>query len=164
MPPVVAVGVWLWFAISCVVWTRRVLRRFTTPRTRPATTAPTPAAPVVRDLPVPSRRGVADVLAGIELPCGLTPLTGPGADHGGGVVRFVTAAHETHEVAAAVGAELERLGLRFAPEGDGLGLATGERGTVRVDVRRVAEALKGRPDPEFPTAAPGSVVVAFALA
>jgi hypothetical protein len=119
-----------------------------------ATIARTAAAPVT----------VAQVIAGIEMPCGLVPLTL--SDHDLRYDRGQRAQFFTTDIPAAIvgsklADELERIGLTVSSIGDAVAVA--QRGRLAVEMRIVAvgAAVDGVASTEYRSAPPNSVVVEF---
>jgi hypothetical protein len=108
-------------------------------------------------------RSVAEVLAGIQMPCDLAPLTGFGEFDDTSHVVFATEGHPAHRVGVSVGDELERIGCLLEPVDTTTLWA--QRGSDSLEVRihpDAAEAMDGE-ERRFPTASQGAVVVEFRL-
>jgi hypothetical protein len=119
-----------------------------------ATMARAAAAPVT----------VAQVIAGIEMPCGLVPLTL--SDHDmrydrGQRAHFVTTLVPADAVMANLGEELERIGLTVTPIGDTAAIAKRGRLAVELRVSTVGALVDGVASVEFRSAPANSVVVDF---
>ena len=145
----------------------------TEPSAPPATPAPAPAT--VAPAPGPARVAtmartatspvtVAQVIAGIEMPCGLVPLTL--SDHDmrydrGQRAQFFTTDVPAAVVGTALADELERIGLTVSPIGDTAAVA--QRGRLAVEMRivTVGELIDGVASTEYRSAPPNSVVVEF---
>jgi hypothetical protein len=78
------------------------------------------------------RPAVADLVAGIALPCDLVPLVDDDIDPHRAV--FAATGHSTTEVGAALSGELERLGFTVSPAGAGEVVAEREGAALRVQV------------------------------
>lgn len=119
-----------------------------------ATIARAAAAPVT----------VAQVIAGIEMPCALVPLTL--SDHDmrydrGQRAHFVTTQVPALAVVTSLTEELERVGLVVAPIGETAALAKRGRLAVEFRVSTVGALIDGVASIEFRSAPPNSVVVEF---
>jgi hypothetical protein len=100
---------------------------------------------------VPSGAGVAELVKGIEWPCGLLPVVvGELLDPHRAV--FATVGHAPDVVGAALGDELERLGFAVRSVGPAEVLATGSAGELQV-------RLHGDGHEAFPAAPRHSVAV-----
>ena len=147
-----------------------VARRATTAEPTPATAAAVAAAPE----PAPSKVAtmarsatpvtVAQVIAGIDMPCGLVPLTL--SDHDMRYDRGQRAQFFTTDIPAAVvgtslADELERIGLTVSSLNDSVAVA--QRGRLAVEMRivTVGAAIDGVASTEYRSAPPNSVVVEF---
>lgn len=129
--------------------------------TRVAATA-SPVATIARAAATPVT--VAQVIAGIEMPCDLVPLTL--SDHDmrydrGQRAHFVTTQVPAAIVVASLVDELERVGLTVTPIGDTAALAKRGRLAVEFRVFTVGALIDGVASMEFRSAPPNSVVVEF---
>lgn len=125
-----------------------------------------PSAPPAPTPPGPSGTAGADggtlaeLLAGIRMPCDLVPLPDAAARPGSREsVAFATTDHRAEEVGAALAAELERLGFRVHPLGGDELLATRGDGELKAAVHRRAGQVAVAGQPAFPTARPEAVAV-----
>jgi hypothetical protein len=106
----------------------------------------------------PPRAPVAELVAGIALPCDLVPLvTGDELDPHRAV--FATTAHDATEVGAALADELERLGFSLRTVGDTEAVATRAGAELRVRIHDPGPHADRDGRPLFPTAPRGGVVV-----
>lgn len=138
-----------------------------TPATAAAVTtaaepAPSKVATIARAAATPVT--VAQVIAGIEMPCGLVPLTL--SDHDmrydrGQRAQFFTVDIPAAVVGTALADELERIGLTVSSLGDTVAVA--QRGRLAVEMRivTVGAAIDGVASTEYRSAPPNSVVVEF---
>jgi hypothetical protein len=109
-----------------------------------------------------SRKPVAELLAGIQLPCDLTPLVGTERPIGAReAVAFVTRSHPSAEVGQAIGAELRRLGFELVPRHATEVVATRDDDAVLVTVYGNAAEIKRGDRMAFPGAGDDGVVVEF---
>jgi hypothetical protein len=141
-------------------------------RTPSATTPPAPPAPAVGatgalgtifDAAPPTgstRRPIAELVSGIDLPCDLTPLVGAERRSGArDTVAFVTRTSDAPTVGRAIGEELRRLGYDLTPRTETE--VTARRGddwlgaAVHADGSKVERGDR----PAFPGAGRGGVVV-----
>jgi hypothetical protein len=109
---------------------------------RPATA---PAAPL------------AELLRGVELPCGLVPSTGadhPDPDH---YLALVTTAAAPDDVGAAMGDELERLGYQLLSLSDAEVVARRGEDLLSLRLHPAADIAQVGGRPVFPAAGPGAV-------
>jgi hypothetical protein len=119
-----------------------------------ATIAQAAAAPVT----------VAQVIAGIEMPCGLVPLTL--SDHDmrydrGQRAHFFTTQAPAEVVTACLAEELDRIGLTVTPMSDKAAVAKRGRLAVEFRISTVGALVDGVASVEFRSAPPNSVVVEF---
>jgi hypothetical protein len=168
---------WLAVAFSLSVYGYRLWRRINRgPRTaasdtsseppvpppaRPAAPVPPPVVtpPAAKVPPRGERTPVAEMVTGIQMPCDLAPLLADGGLPDPFAVTFSTTTTGAEQVAAALDAELARLGFDVARFSD-TKLIAGKDGreltvTVVPDAAEVADGKRRR----YPTALPGSVVV-----
>jgi hypothetical protein len=131
---------------------------------RPAATAPAPASvtTIARTLATPLT--VAQVIAGIEMPCGLVPLTL--SDHDmrydrGQRAHFFTTQSPAAVVGTTLSEELERIGLTVTTIGDNAALAQRGRLAVEVRIHTVGALIDGVASVIFRSAPPDCVVVEF---
>jgi hypothetical protein len=104
------------------------------------------------------------VIAGIEMPCGLVPLTL--SDHDlrydrGQRAHFVTTQVPATVVVTSLTEELERVGLTVTSLGDTTALAKRGRLAVEFRINTVGALVDGVASIEFRSAPPNSVVVEF---
>jgi hypothetical protein len=121
---------------------------------RVATMARTAASPVT----------VAQVIAGIEMPCGLVPLTL--SDHDlrydtGQRAQFFTTAVPAAVVGTQLAEELERIGLTVTTHGERAAIAQRGRLAVEYRVITIGALIDGVASVEYRSAPPDSVVVEF---
>ncbi len=138
-----------------------------TPATAPtpspaAAPAPSSVATIARAAATPVT--VAQVIAGIEMPCGLVPLTL--SDHDmrydrGQRVYFVTTQAPAAIVVSSLAEELERVGLNVSPIGETAALAQRGRLAVEFRINSIGALVDGVASTEFRSAPPNSVVVEF---
>jgi len=133
------------------------------------TAAPTAASPTSSNVATIARAAatpvtVAQVLAGIEMPCGLVPLTL--SDHDvrydrGQRAHFFTTLAPAEVVRTKLTEELERIGLAVSPLSDAAAVA--KRGQLAVEMRisTVGALIDGVASAAFRSAPPNSVVVEF---
>ena len=124
--------------------------------------APSSVATIARAAATPVT--VAQVIAGIEMPCALVPLTL--SDHDmrydrGQRAHFVTTQVPALAVVASLTEELERVGLIVTPIGETAALAKRGRLAVEFRVSTVGALVDGVASIEFRSAPPNSVVVEF---
>lgn len=125
-----------------------------------AVAAPSSVTTIARAAAAPVT--VAQVIAGIEMPCGLVPLTL--SDHDmrydrGQRAHFVTTMVPALVVMTNLTEELERVGLTVTPIGDTAAIA--KRGRLAVELRlyTIGALVDGVASTEFRSAPPNSVVV-----
>jgi hypothetical protein len=114
-----------------------------------APAAPSPTGPIG-----PAGGGrptVAELVAGIALPCGLIPVV-TGAELDPHHVVFATTGHAAGEVGSALADELERLGFELRTESDTEAVAVRDDASLRVRVRGEGD------EPGAPTPLPGDPV------
>jgi hypothetical protein len=110
---------------------------------------PTPAEPI---RPAGGGRPtVAELVAGIALPCGLIPVV-TGAELDPHHVVFATTGHGAGEVGSALADELERLGFELRTETDTEAVAVRDDASLRVRIRREGD------EPGAPAPLPGDPV------
>ena len=124
--------------------------------------APSSVATIARAAATPVT--VAQVIAGIEMPCALVPLTL--SDHDmryerGQRAHFVTTQVPALAVVTSLTEELERVGLIVTPIGETAALAKRGRLAVEFRVSTVGALIDGVASIEFRSAPPNSVVVEF---
>ena len=124
--------------------------------------APTSVATIARTAATPLT--VAQVIAGIEMPCALVPLTL--SDHDmrydrGQRAHFFTTQAPAPTVCAALTEELERIGLTVTEFGDNTTIARRGRLAVEIRVHTVGALVNGVASPVFRSAPPDCVVVEF---
>ena len=145
------------------------------PTPAPAAPKATPAAAVASPAPAPASVAtharaaaapvtVAQVIAGIEMPCGLVPLTL--SDHDmrydrGQRAHFVTTLVPATVVTTSLAEELERIGLTVTPMGETAAIAQRGRLAVEMRISTVGALIDGVASVEFRSAPPNSVVVEF---
>ena len=124
--------------------------------------APSSVATIARAAAAPVT--VAQIIAGIEMPCGLVPLTL--SDHDmrydrGQRAHFFTTDTPALVVGTKLADELERIGLTVTPLSEHAALA--RRGQLAVEMRisTVGAAIDGVASSVFRSAPPNSVVVEF---
>ena len=127
-----------------------------------ATPAPSSVATIARSAAVPVT--VAQVIAGIEMPCELVPLTL--SDHDvrydrGQRAHFFTTLVPALVVMTSLTEELERVGLTVTPIGETAAIAKRGRLAVELRVNTVGALVDGVASTEFRSAPPNSVVVEF---
>jgi hypothetical protein len=129
-----------------------------------ASSSPTPSsvATIARAAATPVT--VAQVIAGIEMPCALVPLTL--SDHDmryerGQRAHFVTTQVPALAVVTSLTEELERVGLIVTPIGETAALAKRGRLAVEFRVSTVGALIDGVASIEFRSAPPNSVIVEF---
>lgn len=145
------------------------------PPSEPMPETGAPVAPAVAAAPRPASVAtiaraaatpvtVAQVIAGIEMPCGLVPLTL--SDHDmrydrGQRAQFFTTDVPAAVVGTALADELERIGLTVSSIGDTAAVA--QRGRLAVELRiiTIGAAIDGVASTEYRSAPPNSVVVEF---
>jgi hypothetical protein len=105
----------------------------------------------------PPTASLHDLLAGIEWPCGLGPVTGADEPGGDRYRALVTADVPPDDVGAAMGDELERLGFRLHSLSDDEVVA--RRGEDLLSLRLHPDATEAEPGGRspFPGAAAGAV-------
>jgi hypothetical protein len=181
MPTPLVVVWWLWVGVSVTIWTRRLLRKASgrrsvisvaAPSASPAVPTPVaapaaapaaapiagvPAAPPPPAGPRPAGSSIAGALAGISMPCELTPFFRRefADDH----VAFVTDGHDAGAVRDALTAELEGLGMDVRALTDTVVMAKRDAITVRVTLHPGPTGAADR----FPSLPVGRVVVEFEL-
>jgi hypothetical protein len=133
-----------------------------TPAPVASATAPSNVATIARAAATPVT--VAQVIAGIELPCGLVPLTL--SDHDmrydrGQRAHFVTTLVPAAIVVSSLSEELERIGLKVTAIGETAALAQRGRLAVEFRISTVGALVDGVASIEFRSAPPNSVVVEF---
>jgi hypothetical protein len=128
--------------------------------------APAPVASSVATIALAAAAPVtvAQVIAGIEMPCGLVPLTL--SDHDmrydrGQRAHFFTTLVPAEVVRASIAEELERVGLAVTPIGDTAAVAQRGRLAVEFRISTVGALVDGVASFEFRSAPPNSVVVEF---
>lgn len=116
-------------------------------------------APADADEPTP--KPVSELVAGISMPCDLSPLVDESSAVDPQRVVFITNGTTPAKVGAGVADELERLGFTLRTDGDTELIAT--RDDDRLLVTLHPDPVADRVDGErlFPTATRGSVVVVF---
>ncbi|HUP75326.1 MAG TPA: hypothetical protein VM282_19935 [Acidimicrobiales bacterium] len=124
--------------------------------------APSSVATIARAAAAPVT--VGQVIAGIEMPCELVPLTL--SDHDmrydrGQRAHFVTTSVPALVVMTNLTEELERIGLTVTPIGDTAAIAKRGRLAVELRVNTIGALVDGVASTEFRSAPPNSVVVAF---
>ena len=124
--------------------------------------APSSVATIARAAATPVT--VAQVIAGIEMPCALVPLTL--SDHDmrydrGQRAHFVTTQVPALAVVTSLTEELKRVGLVVTPIGETAALAKRGRLAVEFRVSSVGALIDGVASIEFRSAPPNSVVVEF---
>jgi hypothetical protein len=134
------------------------------PAAAPAAAAAPPPGPRVATIARPAAVTVAQVIAGIEMPCGLVPLTL--SDHDlrfdtGQRARFFTTEAPAVVVSAQLTEELERIGLTVSPDGDRRAVAQRGRLAVELRINTVGALIDGVASVEYRSAPPDSVVVEF---
>jgi hypothetical protein len=132
------------------------------PAPAPASVATISVATIARTAATPLT--VAQVIAGIEMPCALVPLTL--SDHDsrydrGQRAHFFTTQAPAAVVGAAVTEELERIGLTVTTFGDNATIARRGRLAVEIRVHTIGALVKGVASPLFRSAPPDCVVVEF---
>ena len=149
--------------------------RATSTAAKEAATSPTPAPVASQGSPAPTSIAtiartaaapltVAQVIAGIEMPCGLVPLTL--SDHDmrydrGQRAHFFTTLAPAEVVGTVLGEELERIGLTLTPMSDNAVLAQRGRLAVEVRINTVGALVDGIASTIFRSAPPNCVVVEF---
>ena len=119
-------------------------------------------APSLRELVNPPRTSVAQILAGISMPCDLVPLTGtdPSEDLAAATrVVFCTTGHAAGQVGLSLADELERIGMAVNGTGASSAMATNDVGCVELTIYANPETVNVGNAPAFPTAPSDSVVV-----
>jgi hypothetical protein len=185
MPGFLAFLFWCWFAVSCAILLRRLVRKVGGGnRPRGTATASASARPPVTWPPLPAEhrsvtagppdavvastaapKKLTDALDGIRLPCDLAPLAArdAGLDFDRRAA-FFTVGYPAEAVAPSIADELERLGMEFNALSDNVAVATRDDLRVRVAVRSVGSAARnGVADLDYPSAPEHSVVVEFEL-
>ncbi len=177
-----------WLAVSLVILGRRIWRKSTRPKgsdptdarpitdtsqavlARLAAEAPTPTPPATHidgvaaaPLPrLPSLVGLADLVRGISMPCGLTPHLGAGIltpDR----AAFTTDRSEPGEVEAGLRAELARLGMSDIRDTSTGFIAAGRLGEVEVRVHRSVTVATSAGLRAFEGALPDAVAVEMSV-
>ena len=116
------------------------------------------------DQPIPPARTVAEALAGIEWPCGLTPVIDLATRHSTDrEVAFSTTEATAAEVGARLGDALEALGYGLTSLDDTTVEADRPGTTVRVRLHPTAGTAERAGVPLFPTLAASAVVAVFTL-
>jgi hypothetical protein len=113
------------------------------------------------DAEEPAPKPISELVAGISMPCDLSPLVDESNAIDPQRVVFITSGTTPAKVGAGVADELERLGFTLRTDGDTELVATrdGDRLLVTLHPDPVADRVDG--ERLFPTATRGSVVVVF---
>ncbi len=119
------------------------------------------SAPAERAAPAEPAKPVADLLAGIQLPCELVPVMSTEGSFGPHRVAFSTSEHGPGTVGREVGDELERLGFTLQSTGETTLQATKEDQTLVVTLYPQAKTATEDGSRMFPHVPAGSVAVVF---
>lgn len=158
---------WAWALISVVILLRRRLGAKNAAISASGPTTRTPAlSPVTTtprqqpSTPTPDQQSLASLLKGIQLPCGLAPLTHSlGATSLDKVAIFATDSASYEETKKELGAEITRLGFELTPLDETTVRAHNNTGDLEIEFFSSTNLER-----DFSTAAYGSTVVEIRVA